>query len=449
MTATDSGITRAAPELAPATRARIRGARPAGERAAGRRRIRIGLISLTDCAPLVMAHELGFFQAEGLSVSLHRESSWASIRDKLAYGLLDAAHMLAGIPLASALGISGPRCEMITGLSLGLNGNAITVSRRLHRRMAEADPSGVARPPVRASALKSVIEADRARGAGPLTFASVFEVSSHHYQLRYWLAEAGIDPDRDVRIVVVPPAQMVAQLARGRIDGFCVGEPWNTWAVRRGLGHALISSYELWQNGPEKVLAVTADWARRDPESHRAVLRAVLRAQAWLEGGGNRGRAADRIAGLPDLALPPWAVRPTLVGRFARHPDEPPEPMPDFHVFHRYAAAFPWRSHALWFLTQMSRWGQIAEADATRAVAERVYRPDIYRAAAREVGRPAPRIDWKTEGAHAASWVLEEADAPIPMGPDRFLDGRVFDPSRPAAYLRSFAEAGPMRGRSA
>lgn len=410
-----------------------------------KRRLTLGFIPLTDCAPLAVAAARGFFAEEGLEVALSREPSWAAIRDKVAMGVLDGAHMLAGMPIAASLGVGGFHHPMVTALSLNLNGNAVTVSGELHARMVAADPEAMARRPVSARALKRVIETDQAAGLAPLTFASVYPVSSHNYQLRYWLAAGGIDPDRDVRLIVIPPAKMVDNLAANRIAGYCVGEPWNQVAVARGIGHAVITGYEIWNNAPEKVFGVTREWAEAHPATHRAVLRALIRACAWLDVPGNRAQAAELIARAEYVDADPALLRRALAGGFQYHPGSQPEALPDFNVFHRYAANFPWRSHAAWFVAQMLRWGQIPHAVDLRRAAIEVYRPEIYREVAAGLDIPAPAEDSKVEGAHAESWTLATPDGALAMGPDRLVDGRVFDPAHPVDYLAEF----PMHARAA
>lgn len=399
----------------------------------------LGFIPLTDCAPLVIAREHGHFAKYGLEVTLSKETSWANIRDKVALGILDGAQMLAPMPLAMTLGIGPIHKPMVTAFTLDLNGNAITVSNALYERMLHADAAAMARRPVSASALKAVITADRAAGRPPLTFAMVFPESTHNYELRYWMAAAGIDPDRDVRLVVVPPPQMVGQMERGNIDGYCVGEPWNALAVQAGIGRTLITKYEIWNNSPEKVLGVTQEWAEQYPHTHRALLLALLEAGRWLDEPDNRLEAAALIARSVYVNAPEHVVRMSMTGTFQYATGEMPRALPDFNVFHRYAANFPWRSHALWFLTQMLRWGQIDRPIDMRAVADEVYRPDLYRQAAAELGLSCPGADYKTEGKHAAGWKLYDGSVALPMGADRFLDGRVFDPSLPQDYLQGFA----------
>lgn len=399
----------------------------------------LGFIPLTDCAPLVIAKEHGYFAKYGLDVTLSKETSWANIRDKVAMGILDGAQMLAPMPLAMTLGIGPIHKPMVTAFTLDLNGNAITVSNALYERMLQADPASMAQRPLSARALKSVIDADRKTGRAPLTFAMVFPESTHNYELRYWMAAAGIDPDNDVRLVVVPPPQMVSQLERGSIDGCSVGEPWNAQAVQSGIGRTLITKYEIWNNSPEKVLGVTQEWAEQYPNTHRALLMALLEAGRWLDAPDNRIVAAALIARSIYVNAPEHVVRMSMTGTFQYAPGEMPRALPDFNVFHRYAANFPWRSHALWFLTQMLRWGQITRPIDLRAVAEEVYRPQVYREAAAALGSPSPGSDYKTEGKHVAGWKLYDGQVSLPMGADRFLDGGIFDPSELVGYLKSFA----------
>ncbi len=398
----------------------------------------LGFIPLTDCAPLVVAKEHGYFEQYGLNVQLSKETSWANIRDKVALGILDGAQMLAGMPLAMSLGIGPMAKPMVTAFSMDLNGNAITVSNALFERMQTIAPQAMKQRPLSAHALKAVIDRNKKAGGELLTFAMVFPYSTHNYELRYWMAAAGIDPDNDVRLVVVPPPQMVGQLEKGTIDGYCVGEPWNAQAVQAGLGHTLITKYEIWNNSPEKVLGVTHEWAEQYPNTHRALLIALIEASRWLDEPCNRTDAASLIARPIYVNAPEHVVRMSMTGTFHYAASEMPRALPDFNVFYRYAANFPWRSHAMWFLSQMVRWGQIAEAIDLRAVAEEVYRPELYREAVAGLGLLCPAVDYKLEGGHESTWKLHEGSDSLLMGPDRFIDGRKFDPSRPLEYLRGF-----------
>lgn len=398
-------------------------------------RLRLGIIPLTDCAVIAVAKEKGYFKGEGLEVEISREGSWASIRDRVALGDLDGAQMLAGMPLASALGVSGCFKPAVTAFSMDLNGNGITVSSDLYERMEAADPEAMACRPISARALRQVILEDRRAGRPRMTFAMVFPVSSHNFSLRYWMASAGIDPDRDVELIVVPPPQMVAALQARRIVGYCVGEPWNQHAVEIGIGRSLITGYEVWNNSPEKVFGVNRDWAERHPNTHRAVVRALLEAARWMDAPENREEVVDIIARRQYVDAPPDVVANSMTGTWRYSKDEPPVSMPDFNVFHRYAANFPWRSHAIWFLTQMVRWGQVEQPIDFRKIAESVYRTDVYRAAALDLGISAPPTDYKTEGSHESGWTLNWGGGAMEMGADRFFDGVPFDPAMPVEYL--------------
>jgi len=408
----------------------------------------IGFVPLTDCAPLVIALEKGFFDAEGLDVTLWRERAWASIRDKTGYGLFDAAQMLYPMPLAMSLGVGGPVEPTVTALCLDLNGNAITVSPQLARAMrraSDADPSDPPRTEAKTSTspslsphgLKRAIRARAERGEPLLTFGVVFPTSTHHYELRYWMAAGGIDPDCEVNIIVLPPPEMPEALRDGRLDGYCVGEPWNAMAVRHGWGEVAITKYDLWNNSPEKVLGVTRRWAEANPGTHRALVRAVLQACAWCDEPTHRAEVARIISAERYVNAPVELVGMSMQGTFQDAHDQPPRALPDFNVFHRYAANYPWRSHAMWFLLQMRRWGQLKIDPDIPAAAEAVLMPEVYRDAAEQLGLPCPLIADKSEGRHAEPWILEQATRPIEMGPDRFMDGVAFDPDQlPAEMLR-------------
>lgn len=399
----------------------------------------LGIIPLTDCAPLVIAHEKGYFGRHGINSQISKEASWANIRDKLSIGALDAAHMLAGMPIASTLGVGAIRKPTITAYSMDLNGNAITVSNELYDRMVEADPAAMAEKRVSARALKKVIDADKAAGASPMTFAVVFPVSTHNYEIRYWMADAGIDPDKDIRLIVIPPPQMVANMSAKNIVGYCVGEPWNERAVIAGIGKTLITNHEIWNNNPEKVVGVNLEWAEKNPNTHKAMIRALVEAAQWMDKPENRLEVVEIISRKSYVNAPVDVVKMSMTGTFRYSMDEEPRPLPDFNVFYRYAATFPWRSHAAWFISQMIRWGQIETPIDIAKTASDVYRPDIYREAVKELGIPVPTVDWKTEGQHDAGWTLTEATQPIEMGSDRFFNGDIFDPADIPAYIDSFA----------
>ena len=405
--------------------------------------LELGFVALSDCAPLVIAKERGFFRKHGLHVRLERQASWANVRDKVCHGLLDGAQMLAPMPLASTLGLSGMATPMIVPIGLSLGGNAITVSRELRARMSETAPEWSGDPREAAGVLREVIRARRDDGAPPLRFAAVHPHSSHYYQLCHWMGMAGIDPHRDVSLSIVPPPSMVHALSSGQIDGYAVGEPWSQQAADLGVGVPIVSSDEIWSSALEKVFAVTAEWAERHPLTLRAVVRALLEAAAWVDEPAHRLETVHVIAGESYVDAPVETVAPSLVEAEARSASPGPRTR---HEFHRHAANHPWVSHGLWYLIQMVRWGQVEKPLALRETAQRVFRPDLHRDAAEELGWPFPEASEKSEGLHDAEWWLEEAAEPIRMGPDRFMDGHVFRPDEPIAYLEGF-EVSDLRVR--
>lgn len=397
----------------------------------------LGFVPLTDCAPLVIAKEKGFFQQQGLNVELSRESSWANIRDKVCTGILDGAQMLAGMPITSVM--DEKHCQpMVTAMSLDLNGNAITVSSELYGRMVGTGVEDIDTPAGSARALKLVIEQNRLANRPLLTFAMVYPESSHNYLLRYWLADAGIDPDNDVRLRVVPPPQMVHYLRAGMIAGYCVGEPWNSYAVSEGIGRTLLTSYDIWNNHPEKVFAVTRSWAEKNANTHLAVISALIQACRWLDQAENRAETCQLLSQGRYVNAPLDVLEKSLNGTLKTGTRDSSTEIPDFNVFHRYAANFPWRSHAIWFITQMHRWGQTDCSFSAKDIAQSVYQPDIYRQAAQSLGLGVPQEDFKTEGSHAQSWTIETELGELTLGADRFMDGRLFDPEQSEQYIDGF-----------
>jgi len=384
--------------------------------------LKLGFIPLTDCAPLVIAKEKGFFAAEGLAVSLCRETSWANIRDKVATGLLDGGHMLAPMPIAASLNLDGLQTPMLTAISLGLGGNAITISESVYQKLLSIQPELLIHPLRAALALKELIVNNRNDGLPPLSFAHVFPFSCHHYLLRYWLSSVGINPEVDVRLLVIPPPLMVSALQSGQIDGFCVGEPWNTQAIAQGIGVALTSTVGIWQNSPEKVLGVTCNWAKLYPNTHQALLRALLNSAQWLETLENRQEACALLSQDQYVPVDQNALRTFSQGYFQYHHDLPPVAQPDFNVFYRYAATFPWLSHAEWIIGQMQRWGHVHANANISELAANVYRPDLYRQAAHAMAIPTPLNDRKQEGTHLHPWQLPCEFGDLLMGGDRFFD---------------------------
>lgn len=382
--------------------------------------VTLGFIPLTDCAVLVVARALGFAASEGIDLRLVREVSWANIRDKVALGLLNGAQMLAGMPIAATLGINQAPMRMLAPFCLNRNGNAISVSQTLYAELAEqGNPDAGAAEAGRA--LARVIAARRASGASVLTFGMVYPFSCHNYELRYWMAASGINPDADVRLVVIPPPLMVGSLRAGHVDGFCVGEPWNSLAVEAGLGRIIASKAELWRRGVEKVLCVPQRWAEENPEVLAALVRALDRAAAWAEHPQNRARLADLLAGPAYLDLPPAVILRALAGEMVTGPGDEPRRVDDFLILHRERANDPSVAQALWIYAQMVRWGQIDRRPGDEARVRAVFRPDIYRAAL--AGLP-----WLPDTANRTPDVAA-LDGTV------FFDGRPFDPTRIDAYL--------------
>ncbi len=375
--------------------------------------LKIGFLPLTDCAVLVAAQERGLFEKYGLEVSLEREVSWANIRDRVAFGSLDAAHMLAPMPLAATLGIDGLGIPMQSAFSMGLNGSAITLSNGLMDELKAVCPDSFEVTPLKATALKKLIDAKPDR---KLVFAHVFPFSQHHYLLNAWLEDAGIDPVNDVELKVIPPPQMVAQLSSGEIDGYSSGEPWNQIAVQQNIGSVAISSYEIWNNGPGKVLGVTKKWAEAYPQTHQAVIAAMLEAAQWLDHPHGRLKTAEWLSGADYLDVPVEQISGPLSGQYQYALDEPARSIPDFNCFFRNGATIPWHSHGAFFLQQMTREGQLKKAVDEQAVLDEVYKLDVYREVTEALGLPYPLDNHKVETINQSAWVLKRASKPIAMG---------------------------------
>ncbi len=415
-----------------------------GGQAAASGALNIGFIPLVDCAPLVVAHEKGFARDEGLELTLTRETSWANIRDRVALGHFDAAHMLGPIPIASSLGIGRPPVAMVAPFSLGLGGNAITLRTSLFdamRDIASNDSDAFHRldPLAVGLALRHVLQRRQAAGYEAPTLGIVHPFSGHNYELRYWLAASGIDPDADVRLTVLPPSMTVDGLIEGQIDGFCAGEPWNSLAVEAGAGVMAVTKSALWRQGPEKVLGLRAEFTQRFPTQTAALVRALSRAAEWAGDANHRDELAALLASPAYIGVSAEIILRALEGRVVRICGEAASPVEDFLVFHRHAANFPWASHALWFYAQMVRWGHVAHTPANADVVRGVYRPDLYRSALAFTGADLPRASAKVEGALRRQTPVASRLGTMMLGPDGFFDGRLFDPERLDQYIASFA----------
>lgn len=405
--------------------------------------LRIGFIPLLDSAVLIVARECGFAEREGLSLDLVREISWANIRDRAIVGHLDAAHMLAGLPIASTLGIQHLKVPMVAPMALGIGGNAITVSTALYEAMAAAGLRAAGGPHASGAALARVVRQRAAAGRPPPILAMVYPVSSHNYELRYWLAASGIDPDRDVQLVVIPPPLMVDALGTGRIDGFCVGEPWNSLAESAGAGHVVATKAELWPLSPDKVLGMRTDWAERNPNTVAALVRALHGAAGWADDPANHGALAELLARPEHVDAPAACFRRALAGRFGTGPEGGPRTIADFIRFHRYAATFPWQCHALWLYAQMVRWGQIAHSAAAAALARATFRPDLYRAALAGGDTAIPLADSRIIGGTTGPMAVAATAGTLVLPSDRPFDGAAFDPDRLDAYLAALGAGAP------
>jgi len=407
--------------------------------------LNFGFIKLTDMAPLAVAYELGFFEDEGLYVTLEPQANWKVLLDRVITGELDGAHMLAGQPLGATIGF-GTEAHIVTAFSMDLNGNGITVSNEVWDMMQDYVPlgdDGKAVHPIKADYLKPVVDEFHAQGR-PFNMGMVFPVSTHNYELRYWLAAGGIHPGyysptdisgqigADALLSVTPPPQMPATLEAGTISGYCVGEPWNQQAVFKGIGVPVITDYEIWKNNPEKVFGVTAEWAEKYPNTHLAVVKALIRAAMWLDENDNANRpaAVEILARSEYVGADYEVIANSMTGTFEYERGDK-RSVPDFNVFFRYYANYPYYSDAVWYLTQMRRWGQIAEGmpDSWYAeISQKVYRPDIYLEAAQLL------ID---EGlASAADFTFDSDGYREPQA--EFIDEIVFDGHTPTAYLAQF-----------
>ena len=348
--------------------------------------LHIGFIPLVDASALIIAVDKGFAAAEGLDITLTREVSWSNVRDKLIIGRFDAAHLLAPVAIASSLGLGHVKLPIVAPFNLGLNGNAITISPALHAAiMGEID--GDARNPlVTAQALARVVAARRKSGAEPLTFGMTFPFSTHNYQLRFWMAAGGVDPDEDVHLVVLPPPYMVDSLANGHVDAFCVGAPWNSVAVDLGVGHILHFVSDILVRAAEKVLAVRQSWSEKNPETLAALIRAASRAAQFIEQPDNRTETAHILAKPQYIGVDAEVILRTLDGRLKISPDGTMRESSRYLLVGREGAARPDPVQAAWLYAQMVRWGQTAMQPDALKTAMGVFRPDLYDAA---MGQPA------------------------------------------------------------
>lgn len=407
-----------------------------------------GFIKLTDMAPLAIAYEKGYFEDEGLFVTVEPQANWKVLLDRVIDGELDGAHMLAGQPIAATIGY-GTKADIITPFSMDLNGNGITVSNEVWAEMKPNLPKmDDGRPvhPIKAEYLKPVVEKYNEEGK-PFNMGMVFPVSTHNYELRYWLASGGIHPgyyspddvsgqiQAEAFLSVTPPPQMPATLEAGTIYGYCVGEPWNQQAVFKGIGVPVITDYEIWKDNPEKVFGITKQFAEENPNTTKALTKALIRAAMWLDenDNANRPEAVEILSRSEYVGADYEVIANSMTGTFEYEKGDKRD-VPDFNVFFRYNATYPYYSDAVWYLTQMRRWGQIPEGKSDEWYAETaksVYRPDIYIEAAKELVSEGKANEsdfpWETDG----------YKEPTPA--EDFIDGIGFDGRAPNAYLDSLS----------
>ncbi|MEM7472752.1 MAG: CmpA/NrtA family ABC transporter substrate-binding protein [Pseudomonadota bacterium] len=408
--------------------------------------LKFGFIKLTDMAPLAVAYENGYFEDEGLFVTLEAQANWKVLLDGVIDGQLDGAHMLAGQPLAATIGY-GTEAHIITPFSMDLNGNGITVSNEIWEEMKPHVPlmdDGRPQHPISAASLKPVVEDYTDQGI-PFNMGMVFPVSTHNYEIRYWLAAGGLEPGyyspenisgqigADVLLSVTPPPQMPATMEAGTIFGYAVGEPWNQQAVFKGIGVPVITDYDMWKNNPEKVFGITAAFAEENPNTTLALTKALIRAAIWLDenGNANRPEAVEILSRSEYVGADYDVIANSMTGFFEFEKGDRRE-APDFNVFFRYNATYPFYSDAIWYLTQMRRWGQIAEDKSDQwyyDTAAEVYKPAIYLEAARLL------VDEGLANEADFPWDSDGFKAATPA--EDIIDGIAYDGKTPNAYLES------------
>jgi len=411
--------------------------------------LKFGFIKLTDMAPIAIAYEKGYFEDEGLYVTIEAQANWKVLLDGVIDGRLDGAHMLAGQPIAATIGY-GTKADIVTPFSMDLNGNAITVSNKIWKQMKPHIPKMAdGRPvhPIKADALKPVVDSYLDKGK-PFKMGMVFPVSTHNYELRYWLAAGGIHPgfyaphkgdtagtiDAQALLSVTPPPQMPATMEAGTIYGYCVGEPWNQQAVFKGIGVPVVTDYEIWKDNPEKVFGLAKSFTEKYPNTTLRLTRALIRAAKWLDDNNNANRPeAVKILSQSNYVGADYnVIANSMTGTFEYEKGDK-RAVPDFNVFFRYNATYPYYSDAIWYLTQMRRWGQISEHKPDswyKDVAAKVYRPDIYIAAAKSL------IKDKLISANEFPDFATETGFKAPQ--THFIDNLVYDGTKPNAYINQF-----------
>jgi nitrate/nitrite transport system substrate-binding protein len=379
--------------------------------------IKVGMIALTDCSPFVIAAEKGFFKKYGIEATIAKQASWAAVRDALVNGDIQATHMLIGMPLASTLGLGGsPKKPLVAPWLVNRNGQAISLKADWKGKVVD-DPK----------AIKPFVDEANAKGE-PLTFAMTFPPGTHAMWMRYYLAAGGVHPDKDVKLVTIPPAQMVANMKVGKMDGFCVGEPWNARTIAEGIGFTSVTTQDVWKDHPEKVCAFTAEFAEKNPKTVKAVLKALHEASVWLDDMNNRPEQCEIVSRANYINCPPDLILGRLQGKYD-YGDGRTKQDDHYMIFSQRNCNYPQLKYAIWFLTQYRRWGML---DATidgapvdyQGIAQQVMRPDLYEEAMKELG-------YAHGGAN--------------QSPETLFDGIAFDPAQAEAYATSFAVHG-MKG---
>jgi len=367
--------------------------------------LKLGIIALTDNSPIVIAHEKGLFKKYGINSIVSKGASWAAIRDALSNGDIQATHMLLGMPIASTMGLLGsPKKPMVVPWLLNRNGQSITLKAELKGKV-QADPK----------ALRALVMDAKAKGS-PMTFAMTFPPGTHAMWMRYWLAEGGINPDKDVALITIPPPQMVANMKVDKMDGYCAGEPWNARAIADGIGFTALNTQDLWKDHPEKVCAFTAEFADKNPKTVKAVLKALNEASVWLDKLENRPEQADIVSRPTYINCPKELILGRMQGKYD-FGDGRKTQDPNYMIFSSRNCNYPQPKYATWWLTQFRRWGMVKEAPDYKEIAAQVMRPDIYEQAMKEIGYKHGGRDDKPET----------------------IMGKVFDPKSPEAYATSFA----------
>jgi nitrate/nitrite transport system substrate-binding protein len=367
--------------------------------------LKFGMIALTDCSPIVIAHEKGFFKKYGINSTVAKQASWAAVRDALSNGDIQGTHMLFGMPIASTMGLMGsPKKPMVIPWMLNRNGQSISLKAELKGKVT-ADPK----------ALRPIVMDAKAKGS-PMTFAMTYPPGTHAMWMRYWLAAGGINPDKDVALIVVPPAQMVANMKVGKMDGFCVGEPWNARTIADGIGFTALNTQDLWKDHPEKVCAFLAEFADKNPKTVKAVLKALNEASVWLDDLKNRPEQAEIVSRATYINCPKDLILGRMLGDYD-FGDGRKKKDPNYMIFSSRNCNYPQAKYVTWWLTQFRRWGMVPSAPDYKGIAAQVIRADLYEEAMKEIG-------YKHGG---------KSDAP-----EKLFDGKVFDPKDPEKYATSF-----------